>query len=94
MTNYIHVMKFKVSLLFTIIFLGLNISIGTAQLQTDFGKRLIQEKIESPKATEPELLIDYQVSNVFNDHIEFWSEYRPEHQQLGGARKSPAFRID
>ena len=88
MTNYIHVMKFKASLLFTIIFLGLNISIGTAQLQTDFGKRLIQEETESPKATEPELLIDYQVSNVFNDHIEFGLSIDPNTSSLAG-RENP-----
>ena len=81
-------MKFKVSLLFTIIFLGLNVSIGTAQLQTDFGKRLIQQKSESPKATEPELLIDYQVSNVFNDHVEFGLSIDPNTSSLAG-RENP-----
>ena len=81
-------MKFGTTLLFTIIFFGLNVSIGTGQLQTDFGKRLIQQKTESSKATEPELLIDYQVSNVFNDHIEFGLSIDPNTSSLAG-REDP-----
>ena len=88
MTNNIHLMKFSVSLLVTTIFLGLNVSIGEAQLKTDFGKRLVQQKTESPKATEPELVIDYQVSNVFNDHIEFGLSIDPNTSSLAG-REDP-----
>ena len=81
-------MKFRVSLLLAIIPLALNVSIGAAQLQTDFGKQLIQQKPQSSNATEPELVIDYQVSNVFNDHIEFGLSIDPNTSSLAG-RENP-----
>ena len=61
---------------------------GAAQLQTDFGKQLIQQKPQSSNATEPELVIDYQVSNVFNDHIEFGLSIDPNTSSLAG-RENP-----
>ena len=88
MATSIRLMKFSAFLLFTIIVWGLNISIGTAQLQTDFGKRLIQQKPESPEMTEAELVIDYQLSNVFNDHIEFGLSIDPNTSSLAG-RENP-----
>ena len=88
MESATRIMKFGTTLLFTIIFFGLNVSIGTAQLQTDFGKQLIQQKTKSSNATEPELLIDYQVSNVFNDHIEFGLSIDPNTSSLAG-REDP-----
>lgn len=88
LTNYIHVMKFIAALLFTIIFFATNISIGIAQLQTDFGKQLIQQKPKSSNPIEPELLIDYQLSNVFNDHIEFGLSIDPNTSSLAG-RENP-----
>ena len=88
MASTTRLMKFRVSLLFTIISLALNVSIGAAQLQTDFGKQLIQQKPQSSNATEPELVIDYQVSNVFNDHIEFGLSIDPNTSSLAG-RENP-----
>ena len=81
-------MKFKTFLLLAAVFFTLSIPIGTAQLQTDFGKRLIQQKSEPPKTTEPELVINYQVSNVFNDHIEFGLSIDPNTSSLAG-RENP-----
>ncbi len=88
MESATRIMKFGTTLLFTIIFFGLNVSIGTAQLQTDFGKQLIQQKTKPSNAIEPELLIDYQVSNVFNDHIEFGLSIDPNTSSLAG-REDP-----
>ena len=88
LTNYIHVMKFRVALLFTIIFIASNISIGEAQLRTDFGKQLIQQKPKSSNPIEPELLIDYQLSNVYNDHIEFGLSIDPNTSSLAGREDS------
>ncbi|MDE0300121.1 MAG: hypothetical protein OXN17_15915 [Candidatus Poribacteria bacterium] len=87
MTNYVHVIKFK-AVLFTVIFFASNIPIGESQLQTDFGKQLIQQKAEPSNTIEPELLIDYQFSNVFNDHIEFGLSIDPNTSSLAG-REDP-----
>lgn len=81
-------MKFRAALLFTIMFFASNISIGEAQLQTDFGRKLIQQEPKSSNPIEPELLIDYQVSNVFNDHIEFGLSIDPNTSSLAG-RENP-----
>ena len=88
MTNNNHVMKFRAALFFTVVFFASNLSIGEAQLQTDFGKKLIQQEPKSSNPIEPELLIDYQVSNVFNDHIEFGLSIDPNTSSLAG-RENP-----
>ena len=81
-------MKFGSALLCTIIFFATIVSIGESQLQTDFGKQLIQQKPKSSNTIEPELLIDYQLSNVFNDHIEFGLSIDPNTSSLAG-REDP-----
>lgn len=81
-------MKFRTALLCTIIFFAMIVSIGESQLQTDFGKQLIQQKPKSSNTIEPELLIDYQLSNVFNDHIEFGLSIDPNTSSLAG-REDP-----
>lgn len=88
MINYNHVVDFRVALLLTIVFFASNITVGVAQLQTDFGKQLIQQKPKSSNPIEPELLIDYQLSNVFNDHIEFGLSIDPNTSSLAG-RENP-----
>ena len=81
-------MKIGTALLCTIIFFVTIVSIGESQLQTDFGKQLIQQKPKSSNTIEPELLIDYQLSNVFNDHIEFGLSIDPNTSSLAG-REDP-----
>ena len=81
-------MKFRIALLCTIILFASIISIGEAQLQTDFGKQFIQQKPKSSNTIEPELLIDYQLSNVYNDHIEFGLSIDPNTSSLAG-REDP-----
>ncbi len=88
MTNNTHVIRFRTALLFTAVFFAANISIGEAQLQTDFGRKLIQQEPKPSNPIEPELLIDYQVSNVFNDHIEFGLSIDPNTSSLAG-RENP-----
>ena len=88
MTSTIRLMKFRIALLCTIILFASIISIGEAQLQTDFGKQFIQQKPKSSNTIEPELLIDYQLSNVYNDHIEFGLSIDPNTSSLAG-REDP-----
>ena len=88
MTSTIRLMKFRIALLCTIILFASIIAIGEAQLQTDFGKQFIQQKPKSSNTIEPELLIDYQLSNVYNDHIEFGLSIDPNTSSLAG-REDP-----
>ena len=77
-------LSFKFSWLYALICLFLNTSIGWVQIRTDFGQQLLQKKIVAPAATESELIIDYQVSNIFNDHIEFGLSIDPNTSSLAG----------
>ncbi len=88
MTSTIWLMKFSTALLCTIFFFATIVTVGESQLQTDFGKQLIQQKPKSSNTIEPELLIDYQLSNVFNDHIEFGLSIDPNTSSLAG-REDP-----
>ncbi len=94
---------------YSTIFVLMSVSIGSAQIQSDFGQELLNRKIETPDsalmsvsigrgfgedllakrldekpAVEPKLTMDYQVSNVFNDHVEFGLSIDPNTSSLAG----------
>ena len=48
---------------------------------------MLQKEIVVPTVTESELTIDYQVSNVFNDHIEFGLSIDPNTSSLAGRER-------
>jgi hypothetical protein len=66
-------------------------SIATAQLRPEFGQELLQREIGTQTAVESELTIDYQASNVFNDHVEFGLSIDPNTSSLAG-RDDPQLR--
>lgn len=70
------------------IFALISVSISSAQLQSDFGRGLLEKTLEEKPAVEPKLTVDYQVSNVFNDHVEFGLSIDPNTSSLAG-RENP-----
>ncbi len=63
-------------------------SIASAQLQLEYGRELFQQETEAPAAFESDLTIDYEVSNVFNNHVEFGLSIDPNTSSLAG-REDP-----
>lgn len=61
---------------------------SSAQIQRQFGKELFEQEIEEPANFEPELTVDYQLSNTFNNHLEFGLSIDPNTSSLAG-RESP-----
>ena len=72
------------------IFLLLSISVSnsSAQIQRQFGQELFEQEVEEPPAFESELTVDYQLSNTFNNHLEFGLSIDPNTSSLAG-RESP-----
>ncbi len=57
-------------------------SLASAQLRREYGQQLLQQKTEAPVAFESDLTIDYEVSNVFNNHVEFGLSIDPNTSSL------------
>ncbi len=74
--------------IYAILFLLVNAPITPAQLQRQYGRELFQQEAEEPAAFESDLTIDYQASNVFNDHVEFGLSIDPSTSSLAG-REDP-----
>ena len=72
------------------IFLLLSISMSnsSAQIQRQFGQELFEQEIEEPPVFESELTVDYQLSNTFNNHLEFGLSIDPNTSSLAG-RENP-----
>ena len=60
----------------------------SAQLRREYGQELFQQETEAPAAFESDLTIDYQVSNIFNNHVEFGLSIDPNTSSLAG-REDP-----
>ena len=63
----------------------------SAQLQLEYGQELFQQETEAPAAFESDLSIDYEVSNVFNNHVEFGLSIDPNTSSLA-RREDPQLR--
>ena len=63
-------------------------SLASAQLRREYGQELFQQETEAPAAFESDLTIDYEVSNVFNNHVEFGLSIDPNTSSLAG-REDP-----
>ena len=68
---------------YSTIFVLMSVSIGSAQIRSDFGRELLERRVEKP-AVEPKLTVDYQASTVFNDHVEFGLSVDPNTSSLAG----------
>ena len=64
------------------------ISLASAQLRREYGQEFLQQETEPPAAFESDLSIDYQVSNVFNNHVEFGLSIDPNTSSLA-SREDP-----
>ena len=69
---------------YSAIFLLMSVSIASAQIRSEFGQELLQKRLEESKAVERDFTIDYQVSNIFNDHVEFGLSIDPNTSSLAG----------
>ena len=68
--------------IFMITLLLVESSLASAQLRREYGQQLLQQKTEAPAAFESDLTIDYEVSNVFNNHVEFGLSIDPNTSSL------------
>lgn len=66
-------------------------SLASAQLRREYGQELFQQETEAPAAFESDLTIDYEVSNVFNNHVEFGLSIDPNTSSLA-RREDPQLR--
>ena len=57
-------------------------SLASAQLRREYGQELFQQETEAPAAFESDLTIDYEVSNIFNNHVEFGLSIDPNTSSL------------
>ena len=69
---------------YSTIFLLMSVSIASAQIRSEFGRELLQKRLEESKAVERDFTIDYQVSNICNDHVEFGLSIDPNTSSLAG----------
>ena len=58
------------------------VSLVSGQLQLEYGQKLLLEEPEAPAAFESDLTIDYEVSNVYNNHVEFGLSIDPNTSSL------------
>ncbi len=65
-----------------VVLLAVQASIASAQLRREYGQELFQQETEPPAAFESDLTIDYEVSNVFNNHVEFGLSIDPNTSSL------------
>ena len=68
--------------IFAIVLLLVKASLVSAQLRLEYGQELFQQETEAPAAFESDLTIDYEVSNVFNNHVEFGLSIDPNTSSL------------
>jgi hypothetical protein len=62
----------------------ISVSTSSAQLKRQFGQELFEQEVEEPSAFESELTVDYQISNTFNNHLEFGLSIDPNTSSLAG----------
>ena len=87
-----HRLSFKLTYyIFVIVLLLVEASLASAQLQREYGQELFQQETEAPAAFESDLTIDYEVSNVFNNHVEFGLSIDPNTSSLA-RREDPQLR--
>lgn len=92
MREWSHRFSFKPTYCILVIALLLvEASFVSAQLQREYGQELFQQETEAPAAFESDLTIDYEVSNVFNNHVEFGLSIDPNTSSLA-RREDPQLR--
>ena len=92
MRRRFHRVSFKLSCyIFAIALLLVEASLASAQLRREYGQELFQQETEAPAAFESDLTIDYEVSNVFNNHVEFGLSIDPNTSSLA-RREDPQLR--
>ena len=78
-----HRFSFKLAYyIFAVVLLLVAASLASAQLRREYGQELFQQETEAPAAFESDLTIDYEVSNVFNNHVEFGLSIDPNTSSL------------
>jgi len=68
--------------IFALALLLVEASLASAQLRREYGQELFQQETEAPAAFESDLTIDYEVNNVFNNHVEFGLSIDPNTSSL------------
>ena len=92
MRKRFHRFSFKLTYyIFVIALLLVEASVASAQLRLEYGQELFQQETEAPAAFESDLTIDYGVSNVFNNHVEFGLSIDPNTSSLA-RREDPQLR--
>ena len=92
MQRRFHQFLFKLTCyIFVIALLLVEASLASAQLRREYGQELFQQETEAPAAFESGLTIDYEVSNVFNNHVEFGLSIDPNTSSLA-RREDPQLR--
>ena len=92
MKRRFHRFSFKLTYyIFVIALLLVEASLASAQLRREYGQELFQQETEAPAAFESDLTIDYEVSNVFNNHVEFGLSIDPNTSSLA-RREDPQLR--
>lgn len=92
MRRRFHQSLFKLTYyIFAIVLLLVEASLAFAQLRREYGQELFQQETETPAAFESNLTIDYEVSNVFNNHVEFGLSIDPNTSSLA-RREDPQLR--
>ena len=92
MRKRFHRFSFKLTYyIFVIALLLVDASVASAQLRLEYGQELFQQETEAPAAFESDLTIDYGVSNVFNNHVEFGLSIDPNTSSLA-RREDPQLK--
>ena len=92
MRKRFHRFSFKLTYyIFVIALLLVEASVASAQLRLEYGQELFQQETEAPAAFESDLTIDYGVSNVFNNHVEFGLSVDPNTSSLA-RREDPQLK--
>ena len=83
MQRRFHQSLFKLTYyIFALALLLVEASLASAQLRREYGQELFQQETEAPAAFESDLTIDYEVNNVFNNHVEFGLSIDPNTSSL------------
>ena len=77
--------------IFVIVLLLIAGSLASAQLRREYGQEFLRQETAAPAAFESDLTIDYQVSNVFNNHVEFGLSIDPNTSSLA-KREDPQLK--
>ena len=92
MQQRFHQFQFKPACcVFVVALLLVEISLASAQLRREYGQELFQQETEPPAAFESDLTIDYQVTNVYNNHVEFGLSIDPNTSSLA-TREDPQLK--